>query len=154
MKLDDIEKLFAVTPRSEAIASLIGDKRARRVNIVNAAGSSAAMMMSQLPRLRHPVVVVGDSADDAGYIYHDLSRLAGEEAVAFFPSAYKRDIKYGKVDPPSEILRTDALSRWHTDRRLRFVVTSPAALAERVAPKESIDSSTMHLARGRVFTFF
>ena len=34
MKLDDIEKLFAVTPRSEAIASLIGDKRARRVNIV------------------------------------------------------------------------------------------------------------------------
>ncbi len=151
MKLDDIEKLFAGTPRSEAIASLIGDKRARRVSVVNAAGSSAAMMLSQLPRLRHPVVVVGDSADDAGYIYHDLSRLAGEDAVAFFPSAYKRDIKYGKVDPPSEILRTDALSRWHTDRRLRFVVTSPAALAERVAPKESIDSSTMHLARGREY---
>ncbi|MDE6199990.1 MAG: DEAD/DEAH box helicase, partial [Muribaculaceae bacterium] len=151
MKLTDIEKLFASGARSEAIAALVKDKGSRRFNVVNAAGSSLSMMLAQLPRMKHPVVVVGDSADDAGYIYHDLSRLVGEEAVAFFPSAYKRDIKYGKIDPPSEILRTDALSRWHSDKRLRFVVTSPKALAERVAPRENIDSSTLHISKGREY---
>lgn len=151
MKLTDIEKLFAGDVRTEAIAALVREKGTRRVNVVNTAGSSLSMMLSQLPRMKHPVVVVGDSPDDAGYIYHDLSRLAGEEAVAFFPSAYKRDIKYGKIDPPSEILRTDALSRWHSDKRLRFVVTCPKALAERVAPRESIDNSTMHIVRGKEY---
>lgn len=85
MKLTDIEKLFAGDVRTEAIAALVREKGTRRVNVVNTAGSSLSMMLSQLPRMKHPVVVVGDSPDDAGYIYHDLSRLAGEEAVAFFP---------------------------------------------------------------------
>ena len=151
MKLTDIEKLFAKGARAAAINSLLGEKDTRRINVVNAAGSSVAMMLSQLPAGKHPVVVIGDSADDAGYIYHDLSRLASEEAVAFFPSAYKRDIKYGKVDPPSEILRTDALSRWHTDRKLRFVVTYPRALAERVAPKESVDNATLRIVKGKEY---
>ena len=151
MKLVDIEKYFATGPRRDAIAFLVKDKSTLRFNVVNAAGSALSMMLSQLPPSKHPIVVVGDSADDAGYIYHDLSRLAGDDAVAFFPSAYKRDIKYGKIDPPSEILRTDALSRWHSDNRLRFVITYPKALAERVAPRDSIDNSTLHIARGKEY---
>ena len=151
MKLVDIEKMFAKGARAEALASMVKGKGNRRINVVNVAGSSLSMMLSALPAMKHPVVVVGDSDDDAGYIYHDLSRLAGEEAVAFFPSSYKRDIKYGKVDPPSEILRTDALSRWHADRKLRFVVTCPRALAERVAPRESVDNATMRIAKGKEY---
>lgn len=151
MKLTDIQKMYARGARTEAIGSLAKGKTPKRFNVVNAAGSSLAVMLSSLPAQKHPVIVIGDSADDAGYIYHDLTRLSGEETVAFFPSAYKRDIKYGKVDPPSEILRTDALSRWHTDKRLRFVVTYPRALAERVATRDSIDSSTMQIAKRKEY---
>ena len=151
MKLNDIEHLFSGGPRADAINALVADKKIKQINVVNAAGSSAAIMIASIKPRRHPVIVVGDSPDDGGYLYHDLARLAGEDAVAYFPSAYKRDIKYGKVDPPSEILRTDALSRWLSDKRLRFVVTSPEALAERVASRDNVDNSTLLIAKGKEY---
>lgn len=151
MKLTDIVNLFANGARSKAISTLVKDKKVRRLNVVNAAGSSLSIMLSQLPATKAPILVIGDTADDAGYIYHDLSRVVGEKAIAFFPSAYKRDIKYGQIDPPSEILRTDALSRWHSDNSLRFIITYPKALAERVATRESVDNSTMQIAKGKEY---
>lgn len=151
MKLSDIVKFYANGARSKAISAFVKDKKVRRFNVVNVAGSSLSIMLSQLPSTKAPILVIGDTADDAGYIYHDLSRVVGEKAIAFFPSAYKRDIKYGQIDPPSEILRTDALSRWHSDNSLRFVITYPKALAERVAPRESIDNSTLQLAKGKEY---
>lgn len=135
----------------QALTTLLGESRKRCINATGLAGSSVAMMLASLPRRKSPILVVGDSPDDAGYLYHDISRLLGEDAVAFFPSAYKRDIKYGKVDPPSEILRTEALSRWLTDKRLRYVITCPEALAERVKSRESVNSSTLLLERSKEY---
>ena len=69
-----------------------------RSTVVGAPGSSAAVMLSGLPYTQgHPILVVGDSLDDAGYLYFDLCRLAGEDAVAMLPSGFKRDIKYGQI---------------------------------------------------------
>ncbi len=112
------------------------------------AGSATAAMLSLTGR-RGPMVVVCDSVDDAGYMYHDLVRLVGDEAVAFFPSAYKRSIKYGQVDPPSQILRTEALARLYAPATsLRFFVTYPEALGERVPSPEHMGDSTLHIATG------
>ncbi len=49
------------------------------------AGSAPAMMLAAMPARKHPVMVVGDSLDDAGYLYHDLSRILGDDAVLMFP---------------------------------------------------------------------
>ena len=49
------------------------------------AGSAPAMMLAAMPARRQPIMVVGDSLDDAGYLYHDLSRILGEESVLMFP---------------------------------------------------------------------
>lgn len=62
-----------------------------------------------------------------------------------FPSGYKRDIKYGQVDAPSQILRTEALNQWYSEHAPRYVVTYPEALAEKVATREVIDRHTLHL---------
>lgn len=94
------------------------------------------------------MLIVGDSLDDAGNLYHDLSRILGEESVAMFPSGYKRDIKYGQVDPPNQILRVEALNRWNDGKSLRALVTYPEALAERVASRETLDRHTLHLSVG------
>lgn len=147
MNLSALAGDFAADPRTKALLKALTDKRILAVKACNLAGSSAAMMLSALPTdAVRPIVVVGDSADDAGYLYHDLTRLTGENAVAMLPSAYKRDIKYGQIDPPSQILRTEALSRWHAADGLRFVVTYPEAMAERVASAESIDNHTLRLS--------
>ena len=144
MKLSDIAADFAADPRVGALRKALSGHQI--VTASSLAGSSAAVMLASLPAGKHPVIVAGDSADDAGYLYHDLCRLAGEEAVAILPSAYKRDIRYGQVDPPSQILRTEALSRWTNDSRLRFVITYPEAMAERVASATSISDHTLHLS--------
>lgn len=45
-------------------------------------------------------------------------------------------------------MRTEVLNRWDTDRSLRYVVTYPEALAEKVASRDTIDTHTLHLATG------
>ncbi len=149
MNISALAADFAADARMKALLKVLSNKKIAAVDACNLAGSSAAVVISSLPESVSggvPIVVVGDSADDAGYLYHDISRLAGEQAVAMLPSAYKRDIKYGQIDPPSQILRTEALSRWHSDKSLRFVVTYPEALAEKVASADSIDRHTLRLS--------
>ena len=56
-------------------------------------------------------VFILDDEEQAGYFYHDLTQVLGDEYVLFFPSSYKRAIKYGQRDAGNEILRTEVLSR-------------------------------------------
>lgn len=138
-----------LTPgRREAVESAVNDNSCRRISLYGLAGSSAPMLMSALPSRGRPMLVIGDSLDDAGYLYHDLSRVLGESAVLMFPSSYKRSIKYGQVDPPSQIMRTEVLNHWFDDPSLRYVVTYPEALAEHVATRDTIEAHTLQLAVG------
>lgn len=150
MDLEELCKNILTPARGEALAKAFADKRVNRITLYGLAGSAPAMLMGALPAEDgdSPVLVVGDTLDDAGYIYHDLSRVLGEGAVLMFPSGYKRAIKYGQPDPPSQIMRTEVLNRWDTDRSLRYVVTYPEALAEKVASRDTIDTHTLHLATG------
>ena len=43
--------------------------------------------------------------EEAGYFYHDLTQILGTEKVLFFPSSFRRSIKYGQKDAANEILR-------------------------------------------------
>ena len=67
------------------------------------------MLFATLKRRKSPLLIVADDIDAAGYIYHDLCRIAGEDQAAIFPSGFRRDIKYGQTDAPSQILRTETL---------------------------------------------
>ena len=133
--------------RTKALRSALTDSKT--VGVYGLAGSATAVMLSQTAR-RQPMIVVADTPDDAGYLFHDLSRLCGEDQVALLPSAYKRHIKYGQVDPPSQILRVEATNRlYEKDSRLKFLVTYPEALAERVPSPKQVGDHTLHLETGK-----
>jgi len=144
--LQTLTAAFMTDARRRAMERAI--KADREVSAYNLAGSAPAMMLAGLNHKAKPMLVVGDSLDDAGYLYHDLTRLCGEEAVMMFPSGYKRDIRYGQPDEPARILRTEVLNRWHSKDAPRFVVTYPEALAERVASRETLEGHTLRLAAG------
>ena len=132
--------------RIKALRAALSDSRV--VTIYGLAGSATAMMLAETGRKR-PMVVIADSLDDAGYLYHDLCRLCGEDAVALLPSGYKRHIKYGQPDAPSQILRNEATARLYArDSSLRFLVTYPEALAERVASPKSVSEHTITISVG------
>ena len=149
MNLTDLCNLLLTPQRKKALKAILSEDKNRTVRLSGLSGSSASMLMASLPAMELPVIVVGDSLDDAGYLYHDLSRILGEESVLMFPSGYKRAIKYGQVDPPSQIMRNEVLNHWGSDSNLRFVVTYPEALAEKVASKKLIDANTIRLTTGK-----
>ncbi|MDE7410820.1 MAG: transcription-repair coupling factor [Paramuribaculum sp.] len=137
MTLQELASAFMSEPRRKALTAALKSK-SKNPSVYGLAGSAAAFMLASLPHGKSPLLVIGDSLDDAGYLYHDLSRILGDDAVMMLPSNYNRDIKYGQIDAPSQILRTEALSRWHTSAPPDVVVTYPEALAEKVTSRNDI----------------
>ncbi|MDO4511085.1 MAG: transcription-repair coupling factor [Bacteroidales bacterium] len=148
MEIRELCDIFNSTARRAALKKVLTAKRNRVVSADGLAGSSPAMLLARLPRLEAPYLVIANDLDEAGYIYNDLIQINGEGSTLIFPSGYKRDIKYGQIDAPSEILRTEVLNQWYGNPQLRCVVTYPEALAEKVAAKEVIDDSTISLSVG------
>lgn len=144
-----ISEIFRTPQRRRALDKMLVGK-SLCCSAYSLAGSAPALLFAGMTPRKSPTLIIGDSLDDAGYLYHDLSRILGEDAVLMFPSGYKRDIKYGQIDAPSQILRTEVLNHWHTDSRLRYVVTYPDAIAERVASKETIARHTLSLKQGAI----
>lgn len=148
MKIEELCDVLCPVVRMQAVTELLkGRKQMTRV-VDGLAGSSASVLFSRLPKQKSPYLIICNDLDEAGYMYHDLCQINGEAKVLIFPSGYKRDIKYGQVDAPSEILRTEVLNKWYNDPALRWVVTFPEALAEQVSKKEDIDDSTISLNKG------
>ncbi|MBD5236102.1 MAG: transcription-repair coupling factor [Bacteroidales bacterium] len=158
-------KIGGFNAAREVLTSICGGAESlpSKIYLGGLPGSAPAMLFGELPSGREPALVIADDMDSAGYMYHDLCQIMGEESVAIFPSGYKRDIKYGQPDPPQQILRTetlDALRRSYERKgkgkkkgkeeevRLRYVVTYPEALAEKVADRTSLDTSTVNVRKG------
>lgn len=148
MEIRELCDIFNNKARIAAVKKLLTAKRNRVVSVDGLAGSSAAMLFARLPRLEAPYLIIANDLDEAGYIYNDICQINGEDSTLIFPSGYKRDIKYGQIDAPSEILRTEVLNQWYGNPNLQCVVTYPEALAEKVAAKEVIDHTTITLTVG------
>ena len=149
MKLSEAEQLFATDARVGSLKKVLADKKSRKISVKGLQGSAAAMLIASLPDAKRPYLIVADDFDTAGYIYHDLCQIAGTEKTAIFPSGYRRDIKYGQIDAPSQILRTETLDSWFKKDHPKWVVTSPEALAEKVPPGEKLAESTLTLSTGK-----
>ena len=150
MTLQEADKLFATPERIALVEGLIKGP-GRHARLTGLPGSAPAMLFAALKRRKHPYIVIADDAETAGYLYHDLCQIAGEETVAIFPSGYKRDIKYGRPDPPQQILRTDALNAWANSSKLRWLVTSPDALAEKVPVPDRLSDKTIMIESGKEY---
>ena len=75
-------------------------------------------------RARLPLMLfVMDDAEEAGYFYHDLVQLMGSSRVLFFPSSYRRAIKYNQRDGGNEVLRTEVLSQLSSLDSQLYIVT-------------------------------
>ncbi len=149
MKLLEADRLFATPARIKALETLLDDKALLRISLDGLKGSAAALLFAGLAPRRNPILIVADDLDSAGYIYHDLSQTAGEDKVAIFTSGYRRDIKYGQPDPPSQILRTETLDAWSRKNHPVWVVTYPEALAEKVPSKKALNENTLDLTSGK-----
>ena len=149
MILQDIAKQYGRSPQANALFDLLKKKSVHSLFLQGLVCSSASMFFGSLQnRLKRTVLFVLDDAEEAGYFYHDLTQILGQESVFFFPSSYRRAVKYGQRDAANEILRTEVLARLSAGNQI-YIVSYPDALAELVVSKQHLDEKILKLSVGQ-----
>ena len=151
MRIQDTTTLYAHLPQVGALTKVLKDDTAQTVFLQGLLASSAPVLFSAIaPQVCRTLVFVLQDADEAGYFYHDLTQTLGTNQVFFYPSSYRRAVKYGQRDAANEILRTEVLSKiaQHAGGYL-YVVTCPEALSELVVSKTRLDERTIALKAGQ-----
>ena len=180
MTIQELVQLYAMAPQVGALKEKIEEKSVKTIFLEGLVASSAPMLFASLSSLTANLPLpfrggVGGEAllfilsdeEEAGYFYHDLKQILGQEKVLFFPSSYRRSIKYAQRDPANEILRTEVLTKLSSltanpipeqsspTRSLSpltanlSIVTYPSALAEQVISQEQLNERTLVLEQGQ-----
>ena len=149
MEVQELLKIFGAHPQITALDALLNDNTSNNIFLKGLNGSGAAMTIASLfLKRRGSYVCILNDQEEAGYFYHDLIQLTGSSDIYFFPSAYRRAIKYGHVDPANEILRTEVLSVLQDPKAPFVIVSYPDALAEKVISREDLKQNTLKISVG------
>ena len=164
MNIQDIQKLYGVLPQGNALIKTMEEKSVRTIFLQGLLASATPMFFASIvKRWQKTVLFVLNDNDEAGYFYNDLKTIAMPDnaneqtaEVLFFPSSYRRAVKYGQRDAGNEILRTEVLSRLSVINEKKTtsslplcIVTEPSALAELVVAKHKLDEHTLSISVGQ-----
>ena len=158
IQLKDILISYRKSTQCKELAALLKNKSVRKTAVGGLAQSAVAVCFAAASaKVSRPMLFVMRDADEAGYLYQDLHTLL-DDSVRYFPSSYKRAVKFGQRDAASEILRTEVLASLGengdtTSSDLQtlspsIIVTYPAALAELVMSRQNLDERRITLQRG------
>ena len=159
MKIQELQTLFSKHPSVGKLRTALQKNDVDVIQIDGLHESAAPLVFSSLINTILPVCMfILDDEEQAGYFYHDLTQILGDEKVLFFPSSFKRAIKYGQRDAGNEILRTEVLSaiisQQSTGSQLStlnsqlYIVTHPQALAQSVVTRKKLSEQTLSLQVG------
>ena len=156
MTIQELQRRYGRSPQCGALAQQLS-KDTPHVFLQGLSASSAPLVFAAVAtRLPATILFVLQDNDEAGYFYHDLTQVMGQDDVLFYPSSYRRAVKYGQRDAANEILRTEVLTRLSTVAegaqkvgKPTYVVTFPEALGELVVSKHKLDERTLTLKVGQ-----
>ncbi len=158
MQLSELLQKFAAHPKMAALAHILSDRATALTHLQGLQASAAPVAFAALTArkdpTKRPFLFILNDEEEAGYFYHDLTQMLGEETALFYPSTYRRAVKYAQRDAANEILRTDVLNRLTTQRQKSeplFIVSFPAALSERVAPIKKMEEQTLVVHKGGTY---
>jgi transcription-repair coupling factor (superfamily II helicase) len=157
MTIQDLQHLYGASPQAGALIHALEDQSVRNVFLQGLLASSTPLLFAGIAQKADNVFLfVLQDADEAGYFYHDLTQVMGTADVLFYPSSYRRAVKYGQKDAANEILRTEVLARLSSiagregrQGQSLFVVTHPEAIAELVVSKQQLDDRILNLHAGQ-----
>ena len=154
MDIQDIKQLYAKAPGTVALCKLLQENRGSNIFLQGQQASATPLLFATVAtEIKQTFLFVLQDADEAGYFYHDLTQVMGTQNVLFFPSSFKRSVKYGQRDSANEILRTEVLARVSArDNQATeslLIVSHPEALSELVVSKQHLDERRLSLKTGQ-----
>ncbi|MDR0680613.1 MAG: transcription-repair coupling factor [Dysgonamonadaceae bacterium] len=151
-----LRDIYTQHPGIKAIISSL-KQSGRDIYLKGLTGSAASIVCSTIftQLKKDNILCILNDLEEAGYFYHDCCRILNDTDVLFFPSQFKRNIRYRQKDPGSEILRTGVLSRLNNEKQPCMIISYPEALAEKVVSKEALQNNTLSMAvNERIDTLF
>lgn len=157
MGIKELQRLYAATPQAEAIAEAIARGKTRRIGLQGLQASAAPLVFAGVAMRIHPTMLfILQDEDEAGYFYHDLTQVMGDDKVLFFPSMYRGGKRRARRDAANEILRTEVISRLASsqgaggdDTPTLLIVTFPEAIGERVVARGELDGKMIAWRTGQ-----
>ena len=154
MTIKELQLLYAQSPNVAAMAKAVGSVSVKNIFLEGLMASATPLAFAAMAtKVGKIILFVLNDADEAGYFYHDLVQIMGDSDALFFPSSYRRAVKYGQRDAANEILRTEVLTAINVatnakDNTPLYIVTHPEAIAELVISRKKLDDRTMTLRNG------
>ena len=149
MNISELSGRYQQHTSFKALVDAMQKPSVKKIFASGVCASAVSVMMSCLKGakgIKDNFIFVLSDAEEAGYFYHDLTQILGEKDVLFFPSSYRKAVKYHQKDAGNEILRTDVLSRLQSDAKNNLmIVTYPEALAEKVISKDDMQQQMFQM---------
>ena len=110
MEISKLQDAYGRHPLVRRLTQVLQRDAVRRICVSGLQGSAAPLLFSSLaarsPQLLGvPFLFVLSDEEEAAYFYQDLMQVLGDVNVLFFPSGFKRAVKYGQRDAASMVLR-------------------------------------------------
>lgn len=143
MRFSQLVDSYGHLLQTGTLLKTLGDQSVKRVVLQGLVGSSVSVLFSSVfDRIGRTILFILDDADEAGYFFNDLS----VSRAYYFPSAYRRAVKYGQRDAANEISRTETLaSLSSSESEPLAIVASPQAMAELVVSQHQLDERRISL---------
>ncbi len=149
MDIKDIITQYKTHPQHEAVVGHLEKKGLVRLALKALSGSGLAMFAAAvLQEVQKTMLFILPDKEEAAYFYNDLFNLLPNKQILFFPSSYKRSIKYGKTDEMGIIQRTEVLNKLASKNRNLIIISYPEALAEKVISKKNLSQKTFEVKAG------
>ena len=153
MDIRELQQRYVKAPQAAALLKLLEDEKAENIFLQGLMASATPLFFAAVAeKTARTFLFALQDADEAGYFYHDLTQVLGTRNVLFFPSSYKRSVRYGQRDSANEILRTEVLARISAreagSSAPLFIVSHPEALSELVVSKQRLDAQRLSLRVG------
>lgn len=144
MEIADLLFLQEKHPQLKKFQSWLGANKNQHIWLKGLAGSYNAVFFSAaFHEINRNILFILDNQEEAAYFYNDLVQITGGLDVYFFPSSYKRDIKYGEKDSGNEVMRTETLNALEESETPALVVTYPESLFEQVVSTATLQTKTL-----------
>ncbi|KAA6332286.1 Transcription-repair-coupling factor, partial [termite gut metagenome] len=149
MTITELLHQYSLHPNIGALEALLKETSPKHIYCEGLRASSSSLFFSALTGNNDcSFLFILNDLEEAGYFYHDMTQVLGTEHILFFPSSFRRAVKYGQKDAANEILRTEVLSRLQKGERGLCIVTYPDALVEKVVSKKELSDKTLKLHVG------
>ncbi len=154
MKIQELRQLYHAIPETKALERLLADEQVRSIFLNGLVASAAPLYFSALEeKPATTILFVLNDNEEAGYFYHDMTQILGSDDVLFFPSSYKRAVKYAQRDAANDILRTEVLTRLSAitagNAKPAYIVTYPEAMCQLVVSQAKLDACTLSVKVGQ-----